>query len=54
LPGNPETRRLALFGRKDNRRGKIAARKPDDSLGDVILIVGRRRAASTVKQLPPP
>jgi hypothetical protein len=34
-----------------NRRGKIAARELDHSPGDVILIVGRRRAASTVNQL---
>jgi hypothetical protein len=31
--------RLALFGRKDNRRGKVGARKLHDGARDVILIV---------------
>ena len=34
--------RLALFGRKDNRRRKIGACKLHDGARDVILIVGRQ------------
>lgn len=34
--------RLALFGRKDNRRSRIRACKRHDGARDVILIVGRQ------------